>query len=64
VQRPCLGANTDDSETTAAHRPGFAVGRGLLALYLLSLISLSGYRITRARHAEILAELDRRHQAG
>ncbi len=43
---------------------GLAVGPCMFVLYLLSLVFLRGYRITRARHQEILAELERRRQVG
>jgi Na+/melibiose symporter-like transporter len=39
---------------------GFAVGPGLVLLYVVMLAFLSRYRITRERHAEILLELERR----
>jgi Na+/melibiose symporter-like transporter len=39
---------------------GLAVGPGLMLLFLVTLIFLSRYRITRDRHAEILTELARR----
>jgi Na+/melibiose symporter-like transporter len=39
---------------------GLVVGPLLMVLWLCSLIFLSRYRITRERHAEILAELERR----
>lgn len=39
---------------------GLAVGPGLMVLFLCALVFLSRYRMTRARHLEILAELDRR----
>jgi Na+/melibiose symporter-like transporter len=39
---------------------GFAVGPGLVALYVVMLWFLARYRITRERHAEILRELERR----
>jgi Na+/melibiose symporter-like transporter len=39
---------------------GLAVGPGMVLLYLVTLIFLSRYRITRDRHEEILAELARR----
>jgi Na+/melibiose symporter-like transporter len=39
---------------------GLAVGPGMLVLYLFTLIILSRYKITRARHGEIIAELERR----
>jgi Na+/melibiose symporter-like transporter len=42
---------------------GLAVGPGLMLLYLLTLIFVSRYRLTRERHAEILAELARRSSA-
>lgn len=43
---------------------GLAVGPCMLALYLLTLIYLRRYEITRARHAEILSRLDARADAG
>ena len=43
---------------------GLAVGPCMFVLYLMSLVFLRGYRITRARHSEILAELARRRGAG
>jgi GPH family glycoside/pentoside/hexuronide:cation symporter len=39
---------------------GLAVGPCMFVLYLLTLIFLRRYRITRARHGEIIEELDRR----
>jgi len=39
---------------------GLAVGPCMFLLYLLTLVFLRQYRITRARHEEIIAELDRR----
>jgi Na+/melibiose symporter-like transporter len=42
---------------------GLAVGPGLLLLYCFTLYFVSGYRITRERHAEILLELERRRGA-
>jgi len=42
---------------------GFAVGPMMMALYMLSLVFLSRYRLTRARHAEVLRELARRRYA-
>ena len=40
---------------------GVAVGPGMLVLYFFTLIILSRYKITRARHSEIIEELERRH---
>ena len=42
---------------------GLAVGPCMFVLYLLTLIFLRQYRITRARHEEVLAELARRRAA-
>jgi len=42
---------------------GLAVGPCMFLLYLLTLIFLRRYRITRARHEEVLAELARRRGA-
>jgi GPH family glycoside/pentoside/hexuronide:cation symporter len=42
---------------------GLAVGPCMFALYLLTLVFLRRYSITRARHSEILEELDRRKAA-
>jgi Na+/melibiose symporter-like transporter len=39
---------------------GLAVGPGMMILFLMTLIFLSRYRITRDRHLEVLAELQRR----
>ena len=39
---------------------GLAVGPCMFVLYLLTLIFLRRYRITRARHAEIIEEIERR----
>jgi Na+/melibiose symporter-like transporter len=39
---------------------GLAVGPGMMILFLLTLIFLSRYRITRDRHRQVLAELQRR----
>jgi GPH family glycoside/pentoside/hexuronide:cation symporter len=39
---------------------GLAVGPGLMALYLAMLVFLARYELTRERHGEILAELERR----
>lgn len=41
-------------------RLGLAVGPCMFVLYLVTLIFLRRYSITRARHSEILAELERR----
>jgi Na+/melibiose symporter-like transporter len=41
---------------------GLVVGPGLMALYLVTLIFLSRYPITRARHQQILAELEQRRR--
>ena len=43
---------------------GMAVGPGLLALFLVTLVFLSRYPITRARHREILDALDRQRREG
>jgi GPH family glycoside/pentoside/hexuronide:cation symporter len=43
---------------------GLAVGPCMLVLYLLTLVFLRRYDITRARHAEILARLDARASRG
>jgi Na+/melibiose symporter-like transporter len=43
---------------------GWAVGPGLMLLYAIAFVFLRRYRITRARHLEILAELERRARAG
>ena len=40
---------------------GLAVGPCMFVLYLLSLVFLRHYRITRARYAEIFEELERRN---
>jgi Na+/melibiose symporter-like transporter len=42
---------------------GLAVGPVMMLLYLLSLVFLSRYRLTRARHGEVLHELARRRDA-
>jgi Na+/melibiose symporter-like transporter len=42
---------------------GLAVGPGLMGFYFALLLFLSRYRITRERHGEIVAELDRRREA-
>ena len=42
---------------------GLAVGPCMFVLYLLTLIFLRQYRITRARHEEVIAELARRRDA-
>ncbi|HVH08010.1 MAG TPA: hypothetical protein VNE71_18600, partial [Myxococcota bacterium] len=42
---------------------GLAVGPGLMAFYFLTLFFMTRYRITRARHREVLAELERRNAA-
>jgi len=42
---------------------GLAVGPCMVLLYLLSLVFLRRYQITRTRHAEILEELERRKRA-
>lgn len=41
---------------------GLAVGPGLMLLYLATLFFLSRYELTRARHLEILAELETRRE--
>jgi Na+/melibiose symporter-like transporter len=43
---------------------GWAVGPGLALLYAIAFVFLRRYRITRARHREILAELERRQGRG
>jgi GPH family glycoside/pentoside/hexuronide:cation symporter len=43
-------------------RLGLAVGPGLMALYVLSAVCFSRYRLTRERHAEIVAELAERRR--
>lgn len=40
---------------------GLAVGPGMLVLYLVTLVILSRYKITRARHREIIDQLERRN---
>jgi GPH family glycoside/pentoside/hexuronide:cation symporter len=42
---------------------GLAVGPGLFLLFLVTLVFVARYRITRERHREILDELERRHRA-
>ena len=42
---------------------GFAVGPVLMVLFLLSLIFLQKYQLTRARHSRVLLELARRRDA-
>lgn len=42
---------------------GLAVGPCMLLLYLLALVFLRRYPLTRARHAEILGEIERRQAA-
>jgi Na+/melibiose symporter-like transporter len=42
---------------------GIAVGPTMMGLYLLALVFLARYHLTRARHQEILGELARRHEA-
>jgi len=43
---------------------GLAVGPCMFVLYVMSLAFLRGYRITRARHEEVLAELAQRRGGG
>jgi Na+/melibiose symporter-like transporter len=43
---------------------GMAVGPGLMVFYLLTLIFMSRYRMTRERHREILDQLAERNAAG
>ncbi len=43
---------------------GLAVGPGLMGLFLGALVFFSRYRMTRTRHLEILAEIDRRRNDG
>ena len=41
---------------------GIAVGPIMMALYLVALVFLARYHLTRARHTEILGELERRRE--
>ena len=41
---------------------GWIVGPGLFGLWLVTLLFLSRYRLTREEHARILGELARRHE--
>jgi Na+/melibiose symporter-like transporter len=41
---------------------GLAVGPGLMIFYFLTLFFMTRYRITRDRHRQVLAELERRRQ--
>lgn len=59
IQFPTMAA----PGTVAAHKVftlGLAVGPGLMVLFLCTLVFLSRYQMTRARHLEILTELERR----
>jgi len=58
-------AEPGDVDPEKVFQLGLVVGPGLIVLYLVTLIFLSRYPITRSRHREILAELERRRgQAG
>jgi Na+/melibiose symporter-like transporter len=56
------GAEPGAVDPGKVYQLGLAVGPGLMALYLVTLVFLSRYRITRERHHEILAELMRRRR--
>lgn len=59
IQFPTMAA-PGTVATSQVFTLGLAVGPGLMALFLCALVFLSRYQMTRARHLEILAELDRR----
>ena len=60
--RPTPGAPPPEIRADQATTLGWIVGPGLLGLWLCTLWFLSRYRLTRAEHARILAELARRAQ--
>jgi Na+/melibiose symporter-like transporter len=56
------GAQPGAVDPSKVFNLGLAVGPGLMILYLVTLVFMSRYRITRARHGEILAELEIRRR--
>jgi len=62
--RPAPGLPPPQIAADQAAALGWIVGPGLLGLWLCTLVYLSRYRLTRAEHARILAELARRAPPG
>ncbi len=60
--RPEPGAPPPEIPADQATALGWIVGPGLLGLWVCTLFFLSRYRLTRAEHARVLAELERRAQ--
>ncbi len=58
------GAEVGEVSADKIVKLGLAVGPGLMFCYVLTLIFLSRYRMTRERHREILEALDRRARRG
>jgi Na+/melibiose symporter-like transporter len=61
--RPDPGAPPPAISPDQATALGWIVGPGLLGLWVCTLFFLSRYRLTRAEHARVLAELERRSPA-
>lgn len=61
--RPEPGAPLPEIAAEQATALGWIVGPGLLGLWVCTLVFLSRYRLTRAEHGRILAELERRSGA-
>jgi GPH family glycoside/pentoside/hexuronide:cation symporter len=61
--RPDPGAPAPDIGPDQATALGWIVGPGLLGLWVCTLVFLSRYRLTRADHTRILAELEQRSRA-
>jgi Na+/melibiose symporter-like transporter len=61
--RPDPGAPPPVIAPEQATALGWIVGPGLLGLWVCTLFFLSRYRLTRAEHTRVLAELERRVQA-
>ncbi len=61
--RPNPGAPPPQIVPDQATALGWIVGPGLLGLWVCALFFLSRYRLTRAEHTRVLAELERRSQA-
>jgi len=58
--RPVPGAPPPEIASGQATALGWIVGPGLLGLWVCTLYFLSRYRLTRAEHSRVLAELSRR----
>jgi Na+/melibiose symporter-like transporter len=56
------GADPGSVPAEKVHALGLAVGPGLMILFLITLIFVSRYRITRESHRRVLADLERRRE--